>query len=250
MAAFNFEKAIEQKKNLQHAREYLWRVELPNPIDFPEPPFDSQSFEYAKEIVRYGMSSRYTDEIIEELGTRVTSIETPFFTVDSDKTTRGSTFWYRAMHNDIDTVTITMEEVYQQDRPTTRQYLNDLKSLIVNSNGTYNPPFFYKQDFVFYALNTQKLDVEGIRFKGYFISEVSSRENNYDTNDIKVYTARFTGDSSEDIFIDEGKVKDTLGKIDDDLISRQLENNFLQLDELDAQRQAAIFEQLGTLLQE
>lgn len=184
----DFEKSLQKRRDSQPARAYLWAVEMPNLLVPPSNGSQSESFRTAVDE----RSSVLEDINMKLLNTLITSINTPFFNIETDKVIDGSTFWYKATHNDISNISITFEE--QQDGIVWK-YLNNWKNLIISSNGGYNPPSYYKRDIKLYRLDLSKRVFQIFTYKNYFISEVAALGNDYTSNSAVQYTASFTGDA-------------------------------------------------------
>lgn len=184
----DFEKSLVRRRNSEPARSYLWAVELPNLGIAPANGKKSKSFQAAENDRRNAIEPVN----LQLLNTLVTSFNAPLFSFETDKVTDGNTFWYRATHNDISNISITIEE--QQDGIVWK-YLNSWKNLIIHSGGGYNPPSYYKRDIVFYRLDMSKRVFQTFTYSNYFISEVSDVSNDYNSDEAVSYTVSFTGDS-------------------------------------------------------
>lgn len=184
----DFEKSLARRRRSEPARSYLWAVELPNLGTSPANGKKSRSFQKAES----DMNNAIAPVNMQLMNSLVTSFNAPLFSFETDKVTDGNTFWYRATHNDISNISMTIEE--QQDG-TVWKYLNSWKNLIMHSGGGYNPPSYYKRDIVFYRLDMSKGAFQTFTYSNYFISEVSDVSNDYNSDEAVSYTVSFTGDS-------------------------------------------------------
>lgn len=158
---------IKRKHTKSPLRSYLWRVELP-------------------------LIPGFTIEQVMEVSTRVVATTVPFVTLETDKEIHGNSFWYHAKSSDIGNITL---EVMEYDDALTFTYFNTWLKMVSNSNGTFNPPVYYKKDFKFYRMNTIKNDVVKDTYLGYFVAGVAELSNDYESNGVVRYTITLTGDS-------------------------------------------------------
>lgn len=205
----DYEKSLTRRRNSEPARSYLWAVELPNLAVAPASGGKSKSLRAAESDA----SNAIEPVNLQLLNSLVTSFNAPIFSFETDKVTDGNTFWYRATHNDISNISMTIEE--QQDGIVWK-YLNSWKNLITHSNGGYNPPSYYKRDIVFYRLDMSKRTFQTFTYSNYFISEVSDVSNDYNSDEAVTYTVSFTGDSLVSV--------DTISKSDLDRRMEQVSN--------------------------
>lgn len=192
-----YEKNLHKRRGSEPARAYLWAVELPDLTVDPSNGSKSESFSKASSDLK----SRFLPVDMQLVNTLVTSITTPFFTFDTDKVTSGSTFWYKATHNDISNISMTLEE---QENGVVWNYINNWKNLMLASNGGQNPPAFYKRDITFLRLDLMKMQFQKFVYSNYFISEVSQITNDYTSNAAVQYNLTFTGDSLLPVYTLEG----------------------------------------------
>lgn len=145
---------------------------------------------------------------MQKFNTKITEVTTPYWTIDSDKVTNGASFWYTARHNDISNVSVVIDEDHQGS---TLDYFDIWKALMVNDNGTYNPPAFWKKTIKVYRLNLLKLDFQVLEYNGYFPTELSAINNGYEADGALQYSVSFTGDTltrgeiNLEKFMDEGQ---------------------------------------------
>lgn len=193
--SLRFRDSLDKRRNSSPARSYLWYVELPSLTEAKPNSANSLTYATASRIWNESGDRNYNESEMKLLNSLVTEITTPFFNFETDKVVDGSTFWYTAKHNDIGNISITLEE---QENGMVYNYLNNWRAMIVNPDGTYNPPHFWKRNIYLHRLNLAKVEFQTFKFTNYFISEVSNLANNYDSNDVVKYQASFTGDALED----------------------------------------------------
>lgn len=246
--------ALARKKQQSPQYDYMWRVELP---DLTQMPIDSymNSAGAFKNDMSSAFGSFRTGDISDALGSinsgvsrlsmllegakaglggvqeamnhRVSSFDSPFFQMDTKKITHQNSFWYSASNNDIGSINMTMDEF---EDGATYAYLNLWKNLIINDDGTYNPPHLYKRDIKFIRMSATNLDLHIFHYKGYFINEVSNIQNNYEGNDITQYSAIFTGDSMEHIPISPSEVRGRVAMQETSIMLQDWANDKFRMD--------------------
>lgn len=190
MTTYNYEESYQLRKAMEPARAYLWRVFLPDIRESVARISESNAMRWANQNARpTGLNLN-----MQELNTRVSEVTSPYFTIETRKNIDGASFWYGVSHNDISTISLTMDEA--QDGSTYR-YIDAWKNMIINENGTYNPPAFFKKDIYVYRLNLMKKDFQVFRYRNYFPNEVASLSSTYEDNDILKYQISLTGDSMD-----------------------------------------------------
>lgn len=187
MASFNISEVIKKKSLEAPLKSFLWRVVLPRMTTNEIVRFDELGDSFPVDIEEY-------PNINYEISHRVVNVTTPFFNIDTEKAIDGNSFWYYAKHNDIGTIAF---DIYEYEDMMTYQYLDAWKSMMINSNGTYNPPAAYKKDFEMYRLSASKEDLIIFKFKNYFINSVADLASDYETTDTVKYSVSLTGDSME-----------------------------------------------------
>lgn len=191
---FEYESALANRRNSPPQGAYLWCVELPNLDDHPTDTSKSPSF---NEAVRSLKSNRfYVAELdMMLINTLVTSLNQPFFSIDTDKVVEGNRFWHTAKHYDISSISVTLEE---QQSGIAWQYINNWRQLVLNRLGGYNPPHFFKRDIKLHRLNPAKQVFQTFVYKGCFITEVTSLSNDYNSNSPLEYTMNLSVDKFEE----------------------------------------------------
>ena len=180
----------------------MWRVILPNIQNSRNgiATFHPDTFDEIDSLLAD------SPRIVSEISERVSDISIPFMSTDTDKAVQGNSFWYRAKSNDISTITFSILEF--EDCKTIR-WLNSWQSMMINPDGTYNPPRVYKNDIIFVRLSTNKQDIMISRYKDYFISEIAEQQNDYESNEIVKYTVTLTGDAVEHSVFSIAGVRET-----------------------------------------
>lgn len=234
-SGYDYESAIDRKFRQDPARAYLWRVELPD-LSLPATaPVESSSLR----IANANNPFRELSYDMREFDTRVTEISTPYFTFDTEKVIDGASFWYTVRTNDISTVSLTVDE---DQFGTTFDYFSNWRNMIVNSDGLYNPPVFWKRDIKFWRLNLQMMDFQLFIYRNYFPNEISSKTNSYESG-IVDYNISLTGDSMDSYSGDRKKLKDMY----DQLIAQQISIGYDDVDKLDNAIKDGLFS-IGTNL--
>jgi len=164
----NAKRIIDTKRRDEPMRSYLWYVELPSTID----------------NIRAGESFN--------INHRITSINVPFPSFETDKEIQGNSYWYFAKSIDIGSITL---EVMEYEDGKTFEYFQAWQQMIANDNGTFNSPFHYKRDIKFFRLDDQKNKLVVDVYEGYFISGMSDISNEYEGNGMVKFTITLTGDS-------------------------------------------------------
>lgn len=185
-------KDILDKKRVSAPQQgHLWTVRLP----------DLSLNQYKEGLKFHPDSFKQIEGLINEdpfvrddLGARVVNISLPFSTVVSEKETDGNSYWYFAKHNDIGSITFDILEFEDQK---TLRWLNAWQSLMINPDGTYNPPAVYKNDITFHRYNAGKKQIMTSVYKNYFVTAINDVQNDYDSNEIMRYNVTLTGDSVE-----------------------------------------------------
>lgn len=197
-SGLDFEKSLKKTSRSEPAKGYLWHVALPDLTNTPQP----ANTESIKEAERRWKSGPNRNIDMELINTLVTDMTTPYFEFETGKVTNGSSFWFEAKHNDISNITITIEE---QESGIVYQYLKNWGDLIVNQDGSYNPPNFYKRPIFFYRLNMVKAEFQAFQYEDYFITEISSRSNTYGSVEAVTYDVSFKGDSLKKVEVVSGE---------------------------------------------
>jgi len=212
----NIGDALAKKKQQSPQYDFLWRVDLPslNPMLNSADSLVTQAsrINFSNGIgaglmsVANVISSVLGGVMVnpDDINHRVMTFDTPFFQLDTKKVTNKNSFWYTASNNDIGSISFTIHEM---EDGKTLQYLDAWKSLIINADGTYNPPVFYKRPVRFYRLSASKLDLHEYIYEGFFISEISTMSNSYEDNGITTYSVTLTGDSVQYNFLSGAEVR-------------------------------------------
>lgn len=158
---------IDTKRTENPLKSFMWYVELPHDI--------------------VGFEGNVFD-----LNSRISSISTPYNTLETGRETQGNSFWYFAKSIDIGSITL---EIVEHEDGLSYDYFEKWQQMIANSNGTFNPPKYYKRDLTFFRLDTTKTKVISDTYQGYFVSGISDVANDYETNGLVKYTVTLTGDS-------------------------------------------------------
>lgn len=210
-------RALSKKKQQSPQYDYMWRVELPN-LDVAIPGNFIGNF--MESIGLFGTPSP------EDINHRVTSFDSPFFQLDTKKVTNRNTFWYTASNNDIGSITFNIHEM---EDGKTLQYLVGWQNLIINEDGTYNPPAFYKKPVRFYRLSATTLDLHEYVYEGFFISEIATMNNTYDGNEVTTYNVTLTGDNISYNFMEGATVRQRVMAKELELLGKSWVNDNVRL---------------------
>ena len=126
------------------------------------------------------------------VSTRVQSLTSPYFKVDTDKNFEQNTYWYYAKANDISSISF---DVIENEDMLTLDYFTAWKNLIINSDGTNNPPAYYKKEIIVYRMNNLKSDVAVHIYSGCFVSDMADLTTDYETSDFVKYNITLSVDS-------------------------------------------------------
>jgi hypothetical protein len=188
MAKYSIKDVMQQFKTDPPMKSFLWRVELPDlslGINNDSFSINSDAVDSIDELYKIDQTIHTT------LSKRVSTISIPFVTIETDKSIIGNSYWYYGKQNDIGSISF---EILEYEDGLSYKFMDTWKSLMVNPNGTYNPPVAYKRDVKFYRLNSTKSDIIIHTYKGYFVSGIADINNDYETNEIVKFSINLTGD--------------------------------------------------------
>lgn len=158
---------IDTKRRASPMKSYLWYVELP--IDIEN--FDGEVF---------------------EINSRISSINIPYPTFETDKEVQGNSWWYYAKSIDIGSITL---EIVEHEDGKSFEYFQAWQKMIANQNGTFNPPKYYKKNVRVFRLDQARNKLIVDVYEGYFISGISDLANDYESNNLVKFTVTLTGDN-------------------------------------------------------
>ena len=167
--------AMGKKRAQSPQYDFLWRVELPV-LSNTDP----------------GINQQYIDP--RELNHRIETFDSPFFQLDTKKVTNKNSFWYTASNNDLGSISLT---IHDMEDGATLKYFTQWYNLIANPDGTYNPPVSYKKPVQFFRLSTKERDLYTYIYRGFFVTEIQTLSNSYESNDFTKYSITLTGDTIE-----------------------------------------------------
>ena len=157
--------AMGRKRDQSPQYDFLWRVELPD---------------------IGGVSPM-------DINHRIETFDSPFFELETTKVTAKTSFWYSASNNDIGEINMTVHDM--EDGATLEYFLKWYK-LIVNDDGTYNPPVNYKKPIKFHRLNALNQEtLHSYTYLEYFVTAIQTLSNTYESNDFTKYNITLAGDS-------------------------------------------------------
>lgn len=251
MTSRTIKDALARKKTQSPQYDYLWRVELPDlTVPSSESIISTDTFgsSFLGSIANVALDM-LVDKIdtaggMQELNHRVTSIDTPYFQMDTKKITDRNTFWYSASNNDIGSINMTIDEM---EDGATYNYLNAWKNMIIRDNGTYNPPAMYKRNIKFIRLSATHLDLHVFNYVGYFLNEIQNIQNNYEGNDITQYNCVFTGDGVEYKPVPASMVKTMVHGAETSIILQDWSNDKFRFDGFSGAERVKILSDLSKI---
>lgn len=197
----NISEALEKKREQLHQMDYNWRVILPS-LGY-DGFFDSSGAADANT----GFDAMHTLQNAakwSDITHRVYEVELPEYSYETRKNQLGTGSWYGAESRTIGTISLTVDEMEDGQ---TLKYFDDWKSLIRNSDGTYNPPVMYKRAFVHYQTAAIGLDLTSTVYTGCFPSDIQPVSWNYDSNGVRQYRITLACDKVQHGYIPAEVVK-------------------------------------------
>ena len=166
--------AMGKKREQSPQYDFLWKVELPE-VSNVSP---------------------------EDINHRIETFDSPFFELETTKVTAKNSFWYSASNNDVGQISMT---VHDMEDGATLQYFLEWYKLIVNNDGTYNPPATYKKPIKFHRLSARYQEIlHTYTYLQFFVTDIQTLSNTYESNDFTKFNVTLTGDSvKHDIISDE-----------------------------------------------
>ncbi len=205
--------AIEQKKKQLPQFDYMWRVVLP---ELGTAGFKDHTGSLKQNVANAAINALVKQKQVQGISHRVFSIDIPYTTWETVKNTFGQKFFYTAGNHDIGTVSLKIDEYEDGD---SLRYFLDWQQMMLNSDGSHNPPAFYKKDFVFIKMSASGLDLHTTIYRDCFPTEISPSSFSYDSNGITQYSVTLTGDSVEHLLIPAEDVIAAVRSIQPDIIN-------------------------------
>ena len=208
--------ALARKKQQSPQYDFLWRVELPDlTMTDGSGWFDN---------VIAGVMGETTAP--DEINHRIETFETPFFQLETKKVTNKNSYWYTASNNDLGTISLS---IHDMEDGASLKYFIDWYNLIANDDGTYNPPATYKKTIKFYRLSATQLDLHVYTYKGFFVNEIQTLDNTYDSNDLTTYNVTLTGDTVEYEFMKGSEIQSKVMMKEIEIMGKQWVNDKVKL---------------------
>lgn len=133
-----------------------------------------------------------------ECSARVKSVSIPTPAVETDKQISVNSYWYFAKGNDINEITL---EIFELEDGLTLEYFTKWQSQIMNSDGTNNPPHFYKRNLKYVHMDTAHNEIIISTLSGFFPSSIQEIQADYESSEFTTYTITLTGDAiSHEVF--------------------------------------------------
>lgn len=182
MSKYVIEQRIKRKSIENPLRSYMWEVQLPTlSVNLP---IREKSFIDSR-LPNLG------DLDVQEISQRITNVSVPFRIMETESAQSRNTYWKFATKSDIGPLSF---DIIEHEDGKTLQYLTGWQNLIMNDNGTYNPPVAYKKDIIVARLGAHGAPVIFHLYKGFFISNISELTTDYETSDFVRYQVTLTGD--------------------------------------------------------
>ena len=212
MGKYSIKDNMNILKTTPPMKSFLWRVELPDLTTGNRTGgylLSNEAFNQVEDLYE-------VDSYIHlSLSKRINNISIPFVSVEADKGIIGNSYWYYGKQNDIGSINL---EILEFEDGLSYRFMDTWKALMINPNGTYNPPVRYKRDLKFYRLSANKDDIIVHTYHGYFVNAIADVNNDYEGNEIIKYAISLTGDSVST------EVYDLAGIVNDPSELEQLKN--------------------------
>lgn len=236
----NLKSALEKKKNSTPQRSDLWMVRLPNlkeHSDLTSGKTDLPSIVNARKHVS---SLEYINSIgdMEELNHRVVGITAPTATFDTDDVADGNGYWFTIAHNNINNITLTIEE-YQDGL--SFLYFKTWQDLVKPNGSLYAPPAIWKRPIEFYRIDISKqFWLQRTIYEKCTPIEIDDVSNTYDEPEILTYNVNILTDGPDIKF---QNVDNMLSSYEKQLLVTQIERKY-EFSSVDQARVANIMAQL------
>lgn len=206
---------ISKKLTQNPQFDYLFMMEMPDVSVDKGNPTNSPFPLNANPNAGIGGARVATDEI----NHRVFSVNAPMTEFESNKNTDMGTFMYSAGHADIGTLNLVIDEM---EDGATLAYLLEWQKKMKNADGTYNPPYAYKNDIKVIRLSASKLEASVHVYRAYFPTNIEAMAFSHDSNQILQYNVTFTGDSVEHQMIRPEQLKGFIGAQQNGIINNAI----------------------------
>ena len=123
---------------------------------------------------------------------RIKSISIPTPAVETDKEINVNSYWYHATHNDISEIQL---EVFELGDGATLDYFTRWQAIIMNADGTNNPPAFYKRDLKYVHMDSAHNQIFESTLTGFFVSNIDQIQADYESSEFLMYSITLTGDA-------------------------------------------------------
>ena len=198
----DIQKAIERKKSQLPQFEHMWRVTLPELNT--KGVSDSTGKGLLNTLKKVKDFIFGTPDIGDDLSHRVYSVDFPYRSFSVNKNTFGSTFFTTPGNFEVGSCSIRVDE-FEDGK--TLKYFTDWHDMMVNDDGTYNPPVAYKRDLILTRMSASGADLHVSIYKNCFPSEISPSSMSYESGGVLQYHVVLSGDYVEHTIIDAGKAK-------------------------------------------
>lgn len=185
--------ALARKKTGRPQKTYLWRMRFPDLSSTQHVASSTSAIEKAKAKYLNNTNMR-VDFDMRDINHRVMSVNAPFLNVNVESALHENSMWHYGTRNEITELTVELEDY---EDALAFQYLQLWRSMIMNNDGTYNPPAFYKRNIDLFRMTSTKLDLMLHRYTGCFISAITDVASDYETTGILRYNVTLTIDDVE-----------------------------------------------------
>lgn len=208
--------SIAKKNAGRPLKTYLWRVELPQLIRNNRGTNEFRAMTQARQKVA-NTSLGQNEPDTKDINHRISSISAPMESFGTDEVPENNSRWVSAQRKSINELTM---EVQEYEDMKTLQYFQLWNAMIMNRDGTYNPPAFWKRNIVVYRLSAaSKLAVSRHIYRESFVNSIGDIQSDYETADILKYSVSF---SVDDILHDIFDIEDQVTGAEKKLLKRRI----------------------------
>lgn len=186
--------ALERKKNSTPQRTDLWIVRLPNLKEHSNLTTGKTDLPSITNARSHVSSLEYIESVgnMEKLNHRVVGITAPTATFDTDDVASGNGYWFTVAHNNVNNITLTIEE-YQDGL--SFMYFKTWQDLIKPNGSLYAPPAVWKRPIEFYRIDISKnFWLQRTVYENCTPTEIEDVSNTYDEPEILTYNINILTD--------------------------------------------------------
>ena len=127
-----------------------------------------------------------------KISPRVRLIDCPFDRIEQESEVVGNSKWYFAKTADIGNINITIME---GEDGLTEKWGRTWMQRVINSDGSFNPPSFYKQSIIVQLTRTDGYVIKQFTYQGYYPLGMQNLSLSYEQSEVLAYEFEFNGDS-------------------------------------------------------